>query len=425
MKILIKGGWVVDPSQNIDEPMDVAISEGKIEALAKDITGEGYHLIDARGQYVVPGLIDMHVHFREPGFEQKETIETGALAAVAGGFTSVVCMPNTQPVIDDRKIAAFVNGKAAAAACNVFMLGSITKNLDGKEKSPYEALKEEGILGITDDGKTVMDAGVMYEAMKDAAALDLLVSVHCEDANLVYDRSIHRGEVSKKLNLAGVPGVAEDLIIQRDILLAEETGAKLHIQHISTKKGVALVREAKKRGVKVSCEATPHHFSLWDEAICQQGTNAKMSPPLRSKEDMEAVILGLLDGTIDVIATDHAPHTKEDKSKSLVDAANGIIGLETALGLALTKLVHQKGMTLTTLIDKMSCLPAKLLNIPKGTLKKGSEADITMIDIEKKWRVDEKKFYSKAQNMPFGGIELQGKATATIVKGVLKYVENQ
>ncbi|SHJ67524.1 dihydroorotase [Geosporobacter subterraneus DSM 17957] len=423
MTILIKGGWIVDPSQKINEPMDILVSEGKIERIEKDIDVRGCEVFDARGKYVTPGLIDMHVHFREPGFEQKETIETGARAAVAGGFSTAVCMPNTNPVIDNLKTAAFIKEKASRAACNVLMMGSITKNLDGKEKSPYRELQEGGIVGITDDGKTVMNAGVLYEAMAEAAALNLLVSSHCEDIHLVYDRSIHRGEVSKQLNLMGIPAIAEEIIIQRDLMLAEATGARLHIQHISTKKGVDLVRQAKKKGIKVSAEAAPHHFLLWDEAVLKHGTMAKMSPPLRTKEDVEGIIQGLLDGTIDVIATDHAPHTEKDKDQDLIYAANGIIGLETALGIALTALVHERGMTLTQLVECMSCKPAKLLNIPGGTLAAGSPADITIMDIHREWTVDEKQMYSKARNMPFHGLKLQGKAICTIVKGVVKYTE--
>lgn len=425
MTILIKGGWVVDPSQKINEPMDILVSEGKIERMEKDIDARGYEVFDARGKHVMPGLIDMHVHFREPGFEQKETIETGARAAVAGGFSTVVCMPNTNPVIDTPKTVAIVKEKASKAACNVLMMGSITKNLDGKEKSPYKALQEGGIVGITDDGKTVMNAGVLYEAMAEAAALNLLVSSHCEDIHLVYDRSIHRGEVSKQLNLMGIPAIAEEIIIQRDLMLAEATGARLHIQHISTKKGVDLVRQAKKKGIKVSAEATPHHFLVWDEAILKHGTMAKMSPPLRTREDVEGIIEGLIDGTIDVIATDHAPHTEADKNQDLIHAANGIIGLETALGIALTVLVHERAMTLTQLVACMSCTPARLLNIPKGTLAKGSSADITMIDVNKEWIVDEKKMYSKARNMPFHGLKLRGKAVCTMVNGTVQYLEER
>lgn len=424
MKTLIKGGWVVDPSQQINEPLDVLIENGKIVKIEKNILEENEKVIDAKGKYIVPGLIDIHVHFREPGFEKKETIETGALAAAAGGFTSVVCMPNTSPVIDNVDTVNYIKEKGKNAACHIYMMGSITKNLEGNEMSPYKDLIKNGIVGITDDGKTVMDTRVMYEAMKEAKKLDLLVSTHCEDSNMVYDRSIHRGEISKKLNLEGIPPLAEEAIILRDIFLAEKTGAKIHIQHISTKKGVELVREAKKKGIKVSCEATPHHFTLTDGEILIKGSKAKMSPPLRTMEDVEAIKNGLLDGTIDAIATDHAPHTKEDKDKNLVEAANGIIGIETALGLALTELVHKRKMSLEDLIKRMSYIPAKLLNIPKGTLEIGKDADITIIDLEKEWVVDAEKFYSKARNTPFDGWKLKGKAVMTLVGGKIKYAAN-
>lgn len=422
MKILIKGGRVVDPSQNLNDDLDVLIHNGKIEKIEKNIV-EDCEVIDACGKYVVPGLIDMHVHFREPGFENKETIETGALSAVAGGFSSVVCMPNTKPTIDDIETVKFVNEKGKNAACNVYMMGSITKGLEGIEMSNFKEMMEAGIMGITDDGKSVMDAGVMYEALKKAEKLDLLVSTHCEDANLVYDRSIHRGHVSDKLNLEGIPAVAEESIIARDIFLAEKTGAKVHIQHISTKRGVELVREAKARGLKVTCEVTPHHFTLTDESIVDQGSNAKMSPPLRTKEDVDGIKEGLLDGTIDAIATDHAPHTIEDKNKNLVHAANGIVGLETALGLTLTELVHTGHMKLEDVIRKMSYNPAMLLNLHKGTLKIGRDADITVIDLEKEWAVNADQFYSKGRNTPFGTWKLRGKAVTTIVDGKIKYID--
>jgi dihydroorotase len=424
MKILIKGGWVVDPSQQINEPLDVLIENGKIVKIEKNILEESETVIDAKGKYIVPGLIDMHVHFREPGFEEKETIEMGALAAVAGGFTSVVCMPNTNPVIDNVDTVNYIKEKGKNAACHIYMMGSITKNLEGEEMSPYKDLIMKRFVGFTDDGKTVMNTRVMYEAMKEAKKLDLLVSAHCEDSNMVYDRSIHRGEISKKLNLEGIPPLAEEAIILRDIFLAERTGAKMHIQHISTKKGVELVREAKKKGIKVSCEATPHHFTLTNEEILIKGSNAKMSPPLRNIEDVEAIKNGLLDGTIDAIATDHAPQTKEDKDKNLEEAANGIIGIVTALGLALTELVHKRKMSLEDLIKRMSYIPAKLLNIPKGTLKIGKDADITIIDLEKEWVVEVDQFYSKGRNTPFDGWKLKGKAVMTLVSGEIKYVAN-
>lgn len=421
MKTLIKGGWVVDPFQDIDEPMDILVSDGRIEALEKNILAEDHEIIDASGYHVVPGLIDIHVHFREPGFEYKETIKTGSMAAVAGGFTTVVCMPNTNPVIDSLETVEYIKEKAKEAACNIYMMGSITQGLDGEVLSNYGALKKSGILGLTDDGKTVMNSRVMLEAMEMAKDLDLLVSVHCEDTNLVYDRSINRGSVSEKLNLEGIPAAAEELIIQRDIFLAEKTGARLHIQHISTKKGLELVSEAKNKGLSVTCEASPHHFTLSQEDVLELKTIAKMSPPLRTKEDMEAIKRGLLVGTIDVIATDHAPHSVEDKDKNIVEAANGIVGLETALGLTMSELVHDRGMSMTDLVRLMSYNPAKLVDIPKGTLKVGYDADITILDKDKVWTVDCSSFQSKAMNTPFDGRQLRGKAMVTMVAGVVKY----
>ena len=425
MRTLIKGGWVVDPSQDIDEPMDILVSDGKIESLNKSISVENCEIIDASGYYVVPGLIDIHVHLREPGFEYKETIKTGSRAAVAGGFTTVVCMPNTNPVIDSLETVAYIKEKAKEAACNIYMMGSITQGLDGEVLSNYRALKNVGILGLTDDGKTVMNSRVMLEAMEQAKELDLLVSVHCEDTNLVYDRSINRGSVSEKLNLEGIPATAEELIIHRDIFLAEKSGARLHIQHLSTKRGLELVKEAKSKGLSVTCEASPHHFTLSQEDVLEFETNGKMSPPLRTKEDVEAIKQGLLEGDIDVIATDHAPHSKSDKDKNLIEAANGIVGLETALGLTLSELVHDRGMGLSAMVRLMSYNPAKLVGIPKGTLKVGADADITLVDKDQSWTVDTMGFQSKAINTPFNLKKLRGKAILTMVAGVVKYSDDK
>jgi dihydroorotase len=423
METLLKGGWVIDPSQKINGLYDVLISDGKIEKIEKEIEKKDCKIIDVKGKYIVPGLIDMHVHFREPGFEEKETIETGALAAVAGGFTSVVCMPNTNPVIDNLNTVKYINQRGKTAACNVYMMGSITKNLMGEQISPYKNLQESGIVGITDDGKSVANTKIMYEAMQQAKKLDLLVSVHCEDLNLVYDHSINYGNISKQLNLLGIPSIAEEIMILRDIFLAEKIGARLHIQHISTKRGVELVREAKKRGIKISCEATPHHFSLTDEAVLKWGTNAKMSPPLRTEEDVKAIKEGLIDGTIDVIATDHAPHTIKDKEKSLKEAANGIVGLEIALGLALTELYHTGEMSLEDIIRKLTFSTAQILNISKGTLKPGLDADIAVIDLEREWLVNAANFYSKGKNTPFDGKKLKGKVVMTMVSGNIRYLQ--
>lgn len=423
MKTLIKGGWVVDPSQNLFGIYDILIEDEKISKVEKHIEIDGCKVVEASGYYVCPGLIDAHVHLREPGQEYKETIETGAMAAVAGGFTSIVCMPNTTPVIDNEEVVQYVMNKGKKAKCNIYTMGSITKSLEGLEKSPYMELVKAGIVGITDDGKTVMNTRVMYEAMMDAKALEIPVSAHCEDINLVYDRSINKGKMSEELNLEGVPALAEEVIIWRDIVLADITEAHLHIQHISTKKALEMVREAKKKGINVTCEVTPHHFSLTEDEIKSLGSNGKMSPPLRTIEDVEALIEGIFDGTIDIIATDHAPHSTEDKEKNLVDAANGIVGLETALGISLLELVHKRKMSIEKLIDKMSCTPAKLFKIPGGTLKEGSFADIILLDIEKEWIVDSNKFYSKSKNSPFHNRKLRGKAVTTIVRGEIQFCE--
>lgn len=422
MRLLIKNGTVIDPSQSLSGKYDILVEDGKIKDIRSLSIERDCTSIDADGCYVVPGLIDMHVHLRDPGFEEKEDILTGSEAAAAGGFTSLVCMPNTKPVIDNADTIKYIQKKAEEAITNVYIMGSITKGLMGETLCDYNSLKDAGIVGITDDGMTVMNAKVMYEALKSAKESNILTSVHCEDANLVYDNSIHRGHVSSQLGLLGRPSISEDIIVERDILLAESLKARVHIQHVASKSSIDLIRRAKMRGVAVSCEVTPHHFALCDEYVLTKGTNAKMSPPLRSREDAEAIIEGIMDGTVDAIATDHAPHTEADKNKDLLDAANGIVGLETALGLALTYLVHTRKIDINKLVELMSLNPAKLLGIEKGTLKIGREADITIIHPNKKWVVDKKTFRSKSKNTPFDGMELTGKAIATIVGGKVIYL---
>ena len=428
MNILLRRGKLIDPSQDMEGYYDVLIRGGKIAEIGKDLgidSAEDLQIIDLDGKYVVPGLIDMHVHFRDPGFEEKETIITGAEAAAAGGFTTVVCMPNTKPVIDSVETINYIKNKAEGAACNVLMMGSITEGLNGELCSPYEQMKSNGIVGITDDGKTVMNSGVLYSAMLKAKELDLPVSSHCEDSNLTFDRTINEGETASKLGVHGVPSIAEELIIGRDILLAEETGVRLHIQHISSRKGVDLVRQAKARGIRVTAEAAPHHFSLTEEAVLTHGTNAKMSPPLRTSDDVEAVIEGLVDGTIDVIADDHAPHTEAEKDSDIVSAPNGIIGLETTLALSIDKLVNQGHLSLSELIKKLTVNPAGILNIDKGHLREGGDADITVIDLDREWTVDSSAFKSKARNTPFEGMKLQSKNFMTICGGKIVYKGDQ
>lgn len=414
---------VIDPSQNIKEKLDVLIEDGKIKELGQDIQNEYDETIDAKEKYITPGLIDMHVHLREPGFEEKETIATGSQAAAAGGFTTIVCMPNTKPVLDCAEVIRKVLDKGKEAPIHVMTMGSITKSLEGKKLSDYTKMKEAGIVGLTDDGMTVMNARIMLEALTQAKKHDLLISVHCEDTNLTYDNSINRGAVSEKLGLIGRPNVSEDVIVERDIILAEAVGAKVHIQHISSGDSVELVRRAKNRGVQVSCEATPHHFALTENNILSHASNAKMSPPLRADRDKQAIIQGLADGTIDAIATDHAPHTEKDKNKPLLEAANGIVGLETALGVALTYLVKTEKMDIMKLIELMSLNPAKLLNLDKGTLKIGATADITIIDPHKEWIVNKNAFKSKGKNTPFHDMKMTGKAEAILVNGKYRLCE--
>ncbi|PIE55608.1 MAG: dihydroorotase [Dethiosulfovibrio peptidovorans] len=427
MDILLKGGTIIDPDRNMEETGDVLVRDGKILKTGGDLSAQTSgqtKVLDVQKLYVVPGLIDIHVHFRDPGFPAKETIETGAAAAAAGGFTTVVCMPNTQPVIDNMETINYINGKAAKAPCNVLMMGSVTLGEDGKECSPYREMLEGGIVGITDDGKPVMDSGVLYEAMMQAKELKLPVSSHCEDMGLCYDRTITTGKTAEKLGVHGVPPLAEEIIIQRDIMVAEATGAHLHIQHISSAKGVELVRQAKARGVRVTAEAAPHHFTLSEESVLIHGTHAKMSPPLRTPEDVKAVIQGLVDGTIDAIADDHAPHTPEEKSRSMLEAPNGIIGIETTLGVSLHSLVHAGHLSFRELIEKLTINPARLLNIPRGTLRDNACADITVIDPQKEWVVDSSKFRSKARNTPYEGMKLKGKAVITICRGEIVHNEH-
>ena len=416
MKILIKNGTVVDPSQNINGKYDVLIEAGIITEIKNEINMSVDKTIDASGKHIVPGLIDMHVHLRDPGFLEKETIHTGAEAAINGGFTSIVCMPNTSPVIDSVETVKYIKEESKKTKINIYAMGSITKGLKGGELSDYKKMKEEGIVGVTDDGMTVMNAKIMYEGLLKAKENDLPVSVHCEDPDLVYDNTVNRGGVSKELGLEGRPNISEEIIVQRDINLAETTGGRIHIQHISAAISVELVRQAKKKGINVTCEVTPHHFSLTESAILEHQSNAKMSPPLRSENDLNAILEGLKDGTIDVIATDHAPHTLSDKNKDILNAANGIVGLETALGLAINNLLHTKVLTFPQLIEKMSKNPSDILKLNKGTLKEGSEANITIIDIEKTWTVDKTKFKSKGKNTPFDKIILKGKTEGIIVK---------
>ena len=417
MSIIIKNGRVIDPGR-INGPADVLIENGTIAAVGAGLKAPaGATVIDAAGKWVLPGFVDLHVHFREPGFEYKETIATGAAAAVAGGFTSVCCMPNTQPVNDNQSITEFILDKAKAAGlANVFPIGAITKGSEGKELAEFGDLKKAGCVAVSDDGKPVMNAMVMRRALEYARAFDLPVVDHCECTHLSEGGSMHEGQVATEMGLHGIPSASEDVMVARNLALAELTGGRLHLAHLSTAGSVRMVREAKARGIRVTAEACPHHFLLTEEAVREFNTNAKMNPPLRSRKDVEAVKAGLKDGTIDVIATDHAPHAAFEKEREFDYAPFGIVGLETAWGLALV-LAEEGVLTIEQVVAALTIQPARAFGLAKGTLAVGADADVTIVDPEAHWVVDPGQFKSKGRNTPFAGWKLKGRVVSTLVGG--------
>ena len=417
--VLIRGGRVVDPSQKMDAVLDVFLRDGAVAELGENLSAsEGAEIVDASGLVVTPGLVDVHVHLREPGQEHKETILSGARAAAAGGFTAVVAMPNTDPPVDDPASVGFIvaEGRRAGAA-RVYPSGCITVGQAGEQLTEFGELVHAGAVCVTDDGRPVMSAAVMRLALEYAQTFDLAVAVHEEDLTLSRGGAMNEGLIATRLGLTGIPNAAEDVMIARDLMLAELTGGRLHIQHVSTRMGVELIRSARERGVRVSAEATPHHFTLTDAAVESYRTEAKMNPPLRSEADREAVRRGVADGTLDVIATDHAPHHYDEKEQAFDDAPNGIVGLETALGLAFTELVATGLIDLPTLVERMSCAPARALSLPGGTLRPGAPADVSILDTRQEWTVDPARFLSLSRNTPFGGWKLRGRAVRTLVEG--------
>ena len=418
MNLLIKGGRVIDPSQGIDDTLDIVVENGVVKEIGKGLAAPtGAETIDASGTYVVPGLIDMHVHLRDPGLEYKEDIVSGTRAAVAGGFTSLACMPNTKPAIDNKTVASYIITKAKTEGfCNVFPVGTITQGMHGDRLAEMGELKEAGCVAVSDDGKPVTNSELMRRALEYANGIGILVISHAEELELVREGVMNEGFTSTELGLKGIPRVAEDIATVREIMLAEYVGAPVHIAHVSTAGSVRIIREAKARGVKVTCETAPHYFTLTDDAVRGYNTNAKMNPPLREAADVAAIKQGLKDGTIDCIATDHAPHHLDEKDLEFNEALNGIIGLETSLPLSLG-LVREGVLTLQQLVEKMSCNPSKILGVNRGSLKAGSVADITLIDPDKAWTVAAEQLASKSKNSPWLGETMTGAAAATVVAG--------
>jgi dihydroorotase len=425
MRLLIANGYLIDPTQGINTGRDLLIEDGRVAALVGrgEARPEGAEVFDATGLVVAPGFIDLHVHLREPGQEYKETIETGAAAAVAGGWTSVCAMPNTDPVNDNPAVTSFIIERAQAAGlANVFPVGAITKNSRGTELAEMGEMKRAGIVAVSDDGRPVPSSGMMRRAMEYARSFDLAVVDHCEDQTLAAGGVMHEGEWSLRLGLRGLPAFAEESDAARDCSLAELTGARLHLAHVSTRGALDAVRRAKERGLQVTCEVTPHHFTLTDEAVKDYDTNYKMSPPLRSREHLEAVLEALGDGTIDAIATDHAPHHADEKALEFDHAPFGITGLETGVALALERLVHRGVIGLERLVELCSVNPARIFKLEgRGTLRPGAWGDVTLLDPDLHWQYDNVLSRSKSRNSPFSGWQMYGAVIATIVAGRVVY----
>ncbi len=421
--IVIRGGRVIDPSTGGDAVADVMIDDGRIGAVGRNIgSPDGALEIDAAGKVVAPGFIDLHTHLREPGQEDLETVATGASAAVAGGFTAVCAMPNTDPVADNQGVVGFIVRQAQRAGkARVYPIGAISVGQKGQQLAEFGEMVGAGAVAVRADGKPVMSSHLLRTALEYARVFGIPVADHCEEMTLAQGGAMHEGLVSTRLGLKGIPAAAEEIMVARDIILAELTGGHVHLCHMSTRGSVELIRRAKEKGLRVTAEACPHHFTLTHEACEGYDTNAKMNPPLREAADREAVRQGLRDGTIDVIATDHAPHHYDAKEREFDDAPNGIIGLETALGLAVSELVESGLLTLPELVLRMSTLPARLFHLPGGTLATGAPGDIVVFDPAAEWEVRPERFSSKSRNTPFAGRRLRGRAEVTIVGGEVVY----
>ena len=422
MGILIKGGRVIDPDTKTDGKYDILLEDGKIKSVAKEIKEKAERVIDASGCYVMPGLIDMHVHLRDPGLTYKESVESGARAAAKGGFTTIIAMPNTKPVTDDRDRVGYVMRKAEMLVpIHVLQSGAVTKGMEGKEPADIEGMVKAGAPAITEDGKSVMDSGVYREAMKEAKRLGIPVLAHCEDINLVQGGVVNADKNMEALGLKGISNAVEDIIVARDIMLAKETGVHLHLCHCSTEGSVEMVRQARAEGVSISAEVCPHHFTLSTDDIKTADANYKMNPPLRTKKDVEALRKGLEEGVMDVISTDHAPHSAEEKSRSIEEAPFGIVGLETSVALTLTELVDTGILTPMQMAEKMSYNPARILGLDKGVVEEGKEADLVVFHPKKEYTINPDDFYSRGKNTPFAGKKVKGMVMATIAGGRVVY----
>ena len=418
--MLLKNGFLVTPRTNTSHITDIRITDGQISELGSCLSPlENEQIIELDGLTVAPGLIDTHIHFRDPGLTYKEDLHTGALAAAKGGVTSVICMANTKPTVDSVETLKDILTRGAEEKIRIYQTAAVSQGLKGEVMNDFDALKEAGACGFTDDGIPLLDADFCSRAMEKAAELNMPISLHEEDKSFITNNGVNAGEVSKKLGIKGSPSIAEEVMVARDCMLALHTKAPVVIQHISSGNSVALVRLAKKLGADIHAEATPHHFTLTEEAVLTYGTLAKMNPPLRTEKDRLAIIEGLKDGTIDLIATDHAPHSEEEKNKPLTEAPSGITGLETSLGLGITNLVRTGHLTLMELLEKMTWNPAALYHLPSGSIEKGAPADLVIFDPDEKWTAD--TFLSKSSNTPFKGAELYGKIHYTICRGEVVY----
>ena len=423
-KLLIKGGRVIDPANHVDKPADVLVIDGRVHAIGENLSDDGARIIDASGLVVAPGLVDLHVHLREPGFEEKETIETGCAAAARGGVTTLVAMPNTRPAADCPEIIRLVREKAAKTGVNVLPAGAVTMGQKGQELTDFSALKEAGAPAFTDDGVPVQNIALFRQAMMKANQLGVPLLDHCEDRDMVQNYAVNEGWVSKELGLPGRPAIAEELQVMRDAMLAEELGAHVHICHISSGKAVDIVRQYKAKGVNITCETCPQYFTITEEEVLKQGTMARVNPPLRTEADKQAILDGLSDGTIDALVTDHAPHCAHEKAKPLPEAPSGMVGLETALALSLTGLYHSGLLSLSRVIELMSASPAALLKLPKGRIAPGDTADLVIFDPDEEWVIDKEQFASKGRNTPFHGRTVKGKVKYTVSNGIIIYQED-